>query len=72
MKLITIIRLFHCALQVKKIMNSVYQQLRSQFTAEDNYTGAAVLGAILEAIKVNIVDPQLSGHVCSQTYCPDN
>ncbi|XP_060074716.1 FK506-binding protein 15-like isoform X2 [Ylistrum balloti] len=37
--------------EVKKIMNSVYQQLRAKFTAEENYTGADVLAAILEAIK---------------------
>lgn len=37
--------------EVKKIMNSVYQQLRGQFSAEESYSGADVLTAILGAIK---------------------
>jgi len=36
-------------------MNSVYQQLRSQFTAEESYSGSDVLGAILGAIKVSLL-----------------
>ncbi|KAL3872320.1 hypothetical protein ACJMK2_040252 [Sinanodonta woodiana] len=37
--------------EVKKIMNSVYQQLRSEFESNETYTGADVLAAILAAIK---------------------
>lgn len=33
-------------------MNSVYQQLRSNFEADTNYQGADVLAAILGVIKV--------------------
>lgn len=39
------------ALEVKKIMNSVYQQLRSNFEADTNYQGDEVLAAILGVIK---------------------
>lgn len=39
------------ALEVKKIMNSVYQQLRSNFEADTAYQGADVLAAILGVIK---------------------
>ncbi|KAK3602380.1 hypothetical protein CHS0354_011215 [Potamilus streckersoni] len=37
--------------EVKKIMNSVYQQLRSEFESDETYTGADVLAAILASIK---------------------
>ncbi|OWF43709.1 FK506-binding protein 15-like [Mizuhopecten yessoensis] len=50
--------------EVKKIMNSVYQQLRGQFTAEGNYSGADILAAILEAIKsttLKLVQQQSQG-----------
>lgn len=39
------------ALEVKKIMNSVYQQLRSNFETDTNYQGDEVLAAILGVIK---------------------
>ena len=39
--------------QVKKIMNSVYQQLRSSFEADNTYRGDQVLAAILGVIKVS-------------------
>lgn len=37
--------------EVKKIMNSVYQELKSKFDADDSYSGADVLTAILNSIK---------------------
>lgn len=39
------------ALEVKKIMNSVYQQLRSNFETDTTYQGDEVLAAILGVIK---------------------
>nr|XP_022325943.1 FK506-binding protein 15-like isoform X2 [Crassostrea virginica] len=39
------------AAEVKKIMNSVYQQLRSSFEADNTYRGDQVLAAILGVIK---------------------
>ncbi|XP_048777853.1 FK506-binding protein 15-like isoform X2 [Ostrea edulis] len=38
-------------IEVKKIMNSVYQQLRSKFEADNSYPGDEVLTAILGVIK---------------------
>ena len=37
--------------EVKKIMNSVYQELKSKFDPDDSYSGADVLTAILNSIK---------------------
>ena len=37
---------------MKKIMNTVYKDLRDQFEADESYTGSEVLAAILNAIKV--------------------
>nr|XP_028571166.1 FK506-binding protein 15-like isoform X1 [Podarcis muralis] len=37
--------------KVKKIMNEVFQSLRSQFNLEESYTGQEVLGIVLNAIK---------------------
>ena len=39
-------------LQVKKIMNSVFQSLRAEFVADESYTGSEILGIILNVIKV--------------------
>ncbi|XP_059152791.1 FK506-binding protein 15-like [Physella acuta] len=39
------------ATEVKKIMNSVYQSLRSEFEADESYAGSEVLATILNAIK---------------------
>ncbi|KAJ8300576.1 LOW QUALITY PROTEIN: hypothetical protein KUTeg_022095 [Tegillarca granosa] len=39
------------AAEIKKIMNQVYQTLRSQFDGNSTYTGTFVLGAILNVIK---------------------
>ncbi|XP_077778484.1 FK506-binding protein 15-like isoform X7 [Podarcis muralis] len=37
--------------KVKKIMNEVFQSLRSQFNLEESYTGQEVLGIVLNTIK---------------------
>ncbi|NWU89661.1 FKB15 protein, partial [Upupa epops] len=38
-------------LQVKKIMNSVFQSLRGEFELEEVYSGRAVLGVVMNTIK---------------------
>ena len=48
-------------LQVKRIMNSVYKDLREQFEADELYAGSEVLATILNAIKV-----------CDYHKCPKN
>lgn len=53
--------------QVKKIMNSVYQQLRSNFEADTNYQGDEVLAAILGVIKVVYNSTILSQYLVSLT-----
>ncbi|XP_052092895.1 FK506-binding protein 15-like isoform X4 [Mytilus californianus] len=37
--------------EVKKIMNTVYQELKNKFDSDETYTGGDVLGAILNSIK---------------------
>uniref|UniRef100_A0A8C5R5W6 peptidylprolyl isomerase n=1 Tax=Leptobrachium leishanense TaxID=445787 RepID=A0A8C5R5W6_9ANUR len=37
--------------QVKKIMNSVFQSLRNEFDLDETYSGRAILGAIMSTIK---------------------
>lgn len=39
-------------LQVKKIMNGVFQSLRGEFELEETYSGRTVLGVVLSTIKV--------------------
>lgn len=39
------------AAEVKKIMNGVFQSLRSKFSMEDSYSGGEVLGVIMATIK---------------------
>lgn len=39
-------------MQVKKIMNQVFQSLRGEFELEESYSGRAVLGTIMNTIKV--------------------
>ena len=46
-------------MQVKKVMNSVYQSLREEFEAEENYTGAEVMAVVLAAIKVHLHSTQV-------------
>nr|XP_055157883.1 FK506-binding protein 15 isoform X2 [Nyctereutes procyonoides] len=38
--------------KVKKIMNQVFQSLRGEFELEDSYSGRAVLGTIMNTIKI--------------------
>lgn len=38
--------------QVKKIMNQVFHSLRGEFELEESYNGRAVLGTIMNTIKV--------------------
>ncbi|CAG5122408.1 unnamed protein product, partial [Candidula unifasciata] len=40
------------ATEVKKIMNSVFQTLRSEFDADESYLGSEVLATILNVIKI--------------------
>ena len=44
-----------CFFQVKKIMNTVYKDLREQFEADETYAGSDILAAILNAIKVSVL-----------------
>ena len=47
-------------LQVKKIMNTVYQELRVQFEEDEEYEGSEVTAAILNTIKtttLKLVNP---------------
>lgn len=53
--------------QVKKIMNSVYQQLRSNFETDTTYQGDEVLAAILGVIKVVYNSTILSQYLVSLT-----
>lgn len=39
-------------LQVKKIMNSVFQSLRGEFELDEMYSGRTVLGVVMNTIKV--------------------
>lgn len=39
-------------MQVKKIMNQVFHSLRGQFELEESYKGRAILGTIMNTIKV--------------------
>lgn len=43
------------SLQVKKIMNRVFQSLRGQFELEESYTGREVLGTVMNTIKVELM-----------------
>lgn len=38
--------------QIKQIMNGVFRALRGQFELEESYTGRAVLGVVMNTIKV--------------------
>lgn len=38
--------------QVKKIMNQVFQSLRGEFELEESYSGRTVLGTVMNTIKV--------------------
>ena len=40
--------------KVKKIMNSVYHTLRSEFEPGGNYKGADILNTIMNTIKVSV------------------
>lgn len=40
-------------LQVKKIMNGVFQSLRGEFELEEMYSGRMVLGVVMSTIKVH-------------------
>lgn len=42
----------HALLQVKKIMNGVFQSLRGEFELDEMYSGRAVLGLVMNTIKV--------------------
>lgn len=42
----------HIFMQVKKIMNQVFQSLRGEFELEESYNGRTVLGTIMNTIKV--------------------
>jgi len=44
--------MFYIYLQVKKIMNTVYKEMRDTFKAEESYSGSQILQAILASIKV--------------------
>jgi len=39
-------------LQIKKIMNGVFQSLRGEFELEETYSGRMVLGVVMNTIKV--------------------
>lgn len=39
-------------LQVKKIMNGVFQSLRGEFELDEMYSGRTVLGVVMNTIKV--------------------
>lgn len=39
-------------LQIKKIMNGVFQSLRGEFELEETYSGRTVLGVVMNTIKV--------------------
>uniref|UniRef100_A0A8C0ZJY8 peptidylprolyl isomerase n=1 Tax=Cyanistes caeruleus TaxID=156563 RepID=A0A8C0ZJY8_CYACU len=41
----------HALLQVKKIMNGVFQSLRGEFELDELYSGRAVLGVVMNTIK---------------------
>lgn len=42
----------HALLQVKKIMNGVFQSVRGEFELEEMYSGRTVLGVVMSTIKV--------------------
>ena len=41
-------------MQVKKIMNQVFQSLRGEFELEESYNGRTILGTIMNTIKVQL------------------
>lgn len=46
---------WHVLLQVKKIMNQVFQSLRGEFDLEESYIGREVLGIVMNTIKVELI-----------------
>lgn len=53
-------------LQVKKIMNSVFQSLRGEFELEETYSGRTVLGVVMTTIKVQQQE-EIKGDQCERT-----
>lgn len=45
----------HIFMQVKKIMNQVFHDLRGEFELEESYDGRTILGTIMHTIKVQPV-----------------
>ena len=41
-------------LQIKKVMNAIYQSLRQEIDLEETYAGQEVMSLILEVIKVKM------------------